>query len=75
MGLGTWLDNAIAQGASENQLRVALSQAGYPQEHVQASLQYRRDVLSAQHHKRLEYLLVGAGILVALVAIVLWIVA
>lgn len=72
MGFEEWLDNAIKHGASEEQIRTSLTQSGYPEEHIRKSLLYRTEYLSAKHHKQLGYLLVGAGVIVALIAIVLF---
>ncbi len=75
MGLEQWLNDAIGRGASEEQIRTSLTQSGYPESHIRESILYRTEFLSAKHHQQLGYLLVGAGIIVALIAIVLFFIA
>ena len=75
MRIEEWLDAAIKRGASEQQLRASLEKSGYPEEFITKSLRYRKSSLQEKKNKTIGYLLVGAGGLVTLIAIILWVLA
>jgi len=75
MGLQEWINQAIEKKASEDQIRDALHTAGYPETRISEALAYRGEILSAAHHKQLGYLIMAAGVAVAIVAIIVFIFA